>query len=131
MLASAAAVLWATKSDRDLGSHYRHALEEANGEYFGVRPVQTRDGAKVGNLFLYEGDPTWVFVVLDESVAPDRYRAELVSTSGETSTVGSFSVDAEDRTWGSALSSPLDEVGVVRFTSVEGDALNARIQSSD
>ncbi len=131
VLATATTVLWATKPDRDLASHYRHALEEANGEYFGVRAVRTTDGTKVGNLFAYEGDPSWVFVVFDPAVAPGKYQAEVISTEGETSGLGSVTISSGDLTWGSDLSVSFDHIGVVRFTTAGGDALNARIQTSD
>ena len=126
---SAGTALWVTKSDRDLGSHYRHALEEANGKYFGVRPVHDEDRTKVGNLFVYEGDPSWAFLVMNGSVAGGEYRAEVVSTSGEASSLGTFTITSSDRTWGTDLGESLKEVGVLRFTSVHGDDLTVRIQS--
>ena len=129
-LAAAGGVLWATAADRDLASHYRHALEEADGEYFGVRPLTSADGTKLGNVFAYEGRPSWVFVVFDDSVESGEYRAEMVATNGETAPLGSFSIDAGDLTWGSDLGLSLRQVDVIRFTG-DGSVLTARIQTSD
>jgi len=128
---AAGGVLWVTAADRDLASRYRHALEEANGEYFGVRPIHTAEGAKVGNLFAYEGDRPWVFVVFDDSVPNGEYRAELLTTSGEASSLGTVTVADDDLTWGSDLEMPLRDVAVVRFSTTTGAALNARIQTSN
>lgn len=130
-LVAAGGVLWATAADRDLASRYRSALEEADGEYFGVRPVRSAQGAKVGNLFAYEGDPSWVFVVFDDSVPLGQYRAELIGTSDETSSLGSFAIGTGRVTWGSELSVSLRQVDAIRFTARGGNSLEARIQTSD
>ena len=130
-LVAAGSVLWVTAADRDLASHYRRALEEADGEYFGVRPVRSAQGTKVGNMFAYEGHPSWVFVVFDDSVEHGEYRAELISTSGETSSLGSFTIGTERLTWGSELRLSLRQVRALRFTSSGEDPIEAEVGSSE
>ena len=124
-MVAAGAVLWATASDRDLASHYREALAEADGEYFGVKPVRSATG-KVGNLFAYEGHPSWVFVVFDEPVTGE-YLAEVTSAAGETSSLGTFTIDGDKATWGADLGMSLRDVAAVRFTTAGGETFQARM----
>ena len=126
VLVSAGGVLWATAADRDLASHYRQDLAEAGGEYFGVKPIRTVDGTKAGNLFAYEGHPSWVFVVFDDSVEAGGYTVDVINEGGGTTSLGSATIGPDDLTWGADLSSSLRDVAAVRFTSPTGEALEAR-----
>ena len=128
LLAAIAAVggtLWATAADRDLASHYRAALAEANGEYFGVKPLRDR-GTKVGNLFAYQGDPSWIFIVLDEDAGGERYSAEVRTKDGDEISLGSFELPETRRTWGTHLDIDLREVAMVRLIEEDGSSLEAR-----
>ena len=127
-LVAAGSVLWVTADERELAAHYEHALEEANGEYFGVKPLVTIQGSKVGNVFAYEGHPSWVFVVFAEDVDPATYTAELV-TADERTDLGAFTLGAGDRTWGTDVDAELKDVIALRFTSSEGEILEARFDA--
>lgn len=64
--AAAALGVWlATAPDRELADSYRDTLEVADGRYFTAAPVLDAGGAQVGHVFAYQGDPSWVFAVLD------------------------------------------------------------------
>ena len=118
------ATLWATAADRDLASHYRAALEEADGEYFGVKPLRA-DGTKVGDLFAYQGDPSWIFIVFDEEVEAGTYTAEVNTRDGEEIPLGSFDLAETRRTWGTHLDVDLREVAMVRLVHGDGGRLEA------
>ena len=103
-------VFKATSDDRRLADFYRHALAEAHGEYFGVVPLRSPDGAQTGHLFAYEGSTSWVFVVLESPVEPGDYRAEIETRTGERIVFGSFRLDEGDTTWGQDVPTPLKQV---------------------
>ena len=122
----AAGSLWlVTKEDREIASHYQAALAEADGEYFGVKPVLSGT-TKVGNTFAYQGSPSWLFVVFDPPVDDGTYRVEVTTASDGVLDLGSFELDAGKRTWGTDLDVDLKEVTTVRFAHDSGEVLVVR-----
>lgn len=113
-VASAAGVFFATGPDRELASRYRSALEEANGDYFGVLPLMDRDDEKAGNLFVYEGARSWIFVTFDDDISPGTYRAELMTRDGELLELGEFQLTQGDMDWGGEVPGSLREIHAVR-----------------
>lgn len=120
---AAGSVLWATADEREVAAHYEAALDEANGEYFGVKPLNASDGTKNGIVFAYEGEPSWVFVVF-EGADPGTYRAELVTKTGMTD-LGEFDVQSDPATWSADMNS-LKDVRFLRFVGTDGEVLEAR-----
>jgi hypothetical protein len=116
---SAGAVLWSTREDRDLGAHYREALSQADGRYFGARELRTEDNKKVGNVFIYAGRPSWVFVSF-EDVGAGSFAAELETGDGETLPLGEFEL-GEKRTWGTAL--PIELKDASEFRVMRGNVV--------
>lgn len=122
-IASATGVFLATGPDRELASRYRSALDEANGEYFGVLPLMEGDDGKAGNLFVYGGARSWIFVVLDEDVAPGTYRAELMTRDGELLELGAFHVTRDDMDWGGEVPGGLGQIHAVRVVDDQTNAV--------
>ena len=122
---SAAFTLWSTAEDRELGEHYRHALEEANGEYFGVRRLVAPSGTKIGNLFLYTGHTDWAFVVFDENAERGSYRVDVKMKTAGVVDLGRFELSGDERTWGRDVDVDLSAAEALRFHSPSGDVLVA------
>ena len=125
-LVAAGAVWVATSEERNLGESYQHALDEANGKYFGVKPLRSMQGTKVGNVFAYEGQPSWVFVVFEDSVVAGDYDAEVTMRDGERSALGPLTIDEDALTWGADLEGSLHDVAAVTFMADDGGMLEAR-----
>lgn len=120
---AAGSVLWVTADEREVAAHYQADLAAANGEYFGIKELEAMDGSKAGNIFAYEGQPSWVFVVFDD--ADDGiYRAELVTKTGMTD-LGEVNVQSDPATWSADMDS-LKDVRVLRFVGSDGEVLEAR-----
>jgi hypothetical protein len=107
-------VLLMLGEDRRLADHYRDALAGANGDYFGVVDLFDEGGEEAGDVFVYEGDPSWVFVSFSEVETPGEYGIQVVTREGERLEGGSFEISAEKRTWGGELPVDLDEVAAIR-----------------
>lgn len=116
-IASAAGVFFVTGPDRELASRYRHALDEANGNYFGVLPLMEQGNEKAGNLFVYGGERSWIFVSFDEDISPGRYRAELMTHDGELVELGAFDLSHDDLDWGGEVPGSLRRVHAVRVVA--------------
>ena len=117
--ATAGGLWWATAADRDLASHYRAALEEADGEYFGAKPLRSASG-KVGNTFAYEGTPSWLFVVFEDTIDEGTYIVEMETTDGTVVDLGSFELSDPGRTWGTHIDTKLLDVRTLRFSGLNG-----------
>lgn len=121
VLITAAAGFWVTSDDRRVAEHYRDALAVADGEYFGVVPLQLANGDPAGHLFAYEGDPAWVFFIFDAPVEAGSYEAQIETEAGEITSLGTADLDADDVTWGRDIPVELREVRSVRMIDDQGD----------
>jgi hypothetical protein len=68
--------------DRKLASQYRDALAAANGKYFDAQKLRDERGHSVGQVFFYEGSPSWVLVIVPGSQPAGRYEMSLMTESG-------------------------------------------------
>jgi hypothetical protein len=85
--ALAAGAVWiGTSSDRDLASSYRAALERVDGNYFATGALLAPGGKEVGDVYAYDGDHSWVYVIAappetypngGSKLSPGRYELEL------------------------------------------------------
>jgi Putative zinc-finger len=128
---AALALMYAVSSeDRELAAHYRKALEQANGSYFGGLPLRDADGRRAGHVFAYAGSPSWVVVLLTGSTGSGTYAVELITREGANAQLGSVHVVNGRGTFGSTL--PVSLRDVARIQLVEGngeDVLKAEFPS--
>lgn len=122
-LAAAAAVWIALGSERDLAERYRETLAVADGRYFDVARLEAPGGRAAGTVFGYEGDPSWVLVV----VAPPKpgeqgavlgsgtYEAELLTAGGERVSLGSLEIRGGEGSVGGAIPVAYEELVEVRL----------------
>lgn len=91
-LAGAGTVWLATSDERELAAGYRDTLDIADGQYFAAAPLVDGDGQQVGHVFLYQGEPSWVFAVLGDP--PETGSYDVVVTAGDrTETVARCDVE--------------------------------------
>src|SRR6266508_5344717 len=109
----------ATKEDRQLAAQYRHALQQANGRYFGARPLLDTVGHPGGTVFGYEGSPSWVFVVVDAATGSATYTVEVTTHDGRRLLLGTLTVTDGRGSFGRALPVALRDIARVRL--VEDD----------
>lgn len=115
-----AVAFWITSDDRRVATHYRDALAEANGKYFGVVPLREQSGERAGHMFAYEGEVPWVFLIFTTPLEPARYDAELETLGGRIYSLGTFQITAGDVTWGRDLPVGLRDVHTVRVLDDAG-----------
>jgi hypothetical protein len=116
-----------TANDRNLGAYYRHTLAEAHGKDFSVALLQTTDGIAAGEVFLYEGRTSWVFVVVRAPVSDGTYTITGTG-NGTDRSIGRLRVEHGDGDWGGTTGADLSKLNVIRLVSSDGkDALEARL----
>ena len=78
----AGSVVVATAGDRRLAAGYQAVLSQGQGAYFLAAPLQGTQG-RVGTVFGYQGQPSWVMVTLQPSTrAEGRFQVQVVTRDG-------------------------------------------------
>ncbi len=111
---AAGSVFVATSDDRRLADTYRALLGQAGGSYFAVAALEAPRG-RVGTVFAYEGDPSWVFVTLsgDEE---ERFEVRLVTRDGAVVELGEATLGGQAEGWGRAIPVDLAQVRELRLS---------------
>jgi hypothetical protein len=125
---AAGSVYVATSDDRRLAGTYRGILGEAGGSYFAVAPI-TDGGRRVGTVFGYQGDPSWIFVSLSGEDA-GRFVVRLETRSGDVIELGDAVIGGDHPGWGRSIPVRLADVRAVRLSGPDG-YLVAALDGSD
>jgi hypothetical protein len=121
-----------TGEERESAAHYREALEQADGKYFGVEPLRDTDGRRAGHVFTYEGSPSWVFVVVTGPAETGTWAVELVTRDRTRVALGSLHVTDGEGTFGAGLPVKLRDVARIQVVEEDGDGLlRAEVRSSE
>ncbi len=121
---SAGAVWQGTASERELAAGYRDALDVADGRYFTAAPLNDDDGVQVGHVFLYDGSPSWLFVVLDPAPKAGSYDI-VVTVNGAERTAGRCVVTGTGCAAGDTLAGKIADVDSVRLLGPDGTEVRA------
>jgi hypothetical protein len=120
------------REDRELASSYRETLAAANGKYFDASKLSAPGGAVVGNVYGYEGSPSWILVTVESARRPRTatYDAQLITNSGDRVPLRSLHVSNGKGSGGEAIPIPLDQVAEVRLLGPRrGQVLDASFPS--
>ncbi|MFJ3405299.1 zf-HC2 domain-containing protein [Promicromonospora sp. NPDC090134] len=94
LVAGGASVWVVTAPDRELAASYRTTLDTAHGRYLtAVDLVADGSAQSVGTVFLYEGDPSWAYVVVRDAGPATSYDVTAVVAND---TAGTDSTDDPD-----------------------------------
>lgn len=118
--------------DRQLASDYRQTLSQANGSYFAATSLQAPGGGKVGNVFRYEGDPSFLLVSVDRATGlPDgRYDCRLVAADGSSVSFGTLELRDGSGSYGRAEQGSLDGYTEARLVGPgHGNVISAPLGS--
>ena len=118
---TAGGMLLGFRDDRQLADEYRAALTEANGSYFGARPLADPAGRRGGVLFVYRGAPSWILVTVDPEQRAAVPGAELIDRSGRRTPLSGFRLSGG--AWGGAIPMDLREVAAVHLLDQDGRPL--------
>jgi hypothetical protein len=113
-------VFLATAGDRRLADSYEAVLSQGQGSFFAAAPLQGARG-RVGTVFGYQGQPSWVMVTLRPPVQEKgRFRVQVVIRDGRYLSLGDVVLGGANRTWGGQLPVDLSEVHELRFMGPDG-----------
>jgi hypothetical protein len=123
-LLAAGGMWFATRSDRRLGELYRETLATANGEYFSAAKLSGASTDEAGIVFAYQGEPSWLFVVLREGSG--TYSVTARTSSGRMVDLGEATFDDDKRGWGTDVMVDVHDITTVHLIT-EDDALIATV----
>jgi hypothetical protein len=124
---TASTLLLTFQDEREVAAQYRAALENVGGEYFQATRLHDKRGTPVGQVFGYQGKPSWLFIVV---YAPQRQAplaGSLTTTSGDTVPLRALDLNAERPSWGGEIPIDLREVELVRLVDRSGNVYQARV----
>jgi hypothetical protein len=125
--ATATTLSLAFQDERELAGQYRAALDRVGGDYFQAARLNDSRGTPVGQVFGYQGRPSWLFVVVYEPFRQTALTGSLTTTGGETVPLGAVDLDQERASWGGEIPIDLREVELVRLVDQSGNVYQARI----
>jgi anti-sigma-K factor RskA len=116
----AGSVLLATAGDRRLAASYQAVLSQGRGAYFLAAPLQGTQG-RVGTVFGYQGQPSWVMVTLQPLVQEEgRFQVQVVTRDGRYLSLGEAVLGGGKGTWGGQFPVDLSAVHELRFVGSDG-----------
>jgi Putative zinc-finger len=116
----AGSVLLATSGDRRLADSYQAVLAQGRGAYFLAAPLRGPQG-RVGTVFGYQGQPSWVMVTLQPSIQEEgRFQVQVVTRDGRYLSLGDATLGGAKGTWGGQLPVDLSAVRELRFIRSDG-----------
>jgi hypothetical protein len=126
--AAAVAITFGIVSDDlELADHYRDTLSAANGREFGAYALREASGQPVGQVFAYEGSPSWLLMTVDRGHRSGKKGAELVMDDGRRVPIRWFYLAPDWGSCGGAVGVDLERVSVLRIVPKRGgDPLVAR-----
>ncbi|HEY1095355.1 MAG TPA: hypothetical protein VGE61_11685 [Glycomyces sp.] len=121
---AALGVWWATAPDRELAASYRETLGVADGRYFTAAPVVDAEGDQIGHVFAYQGDPSWVFAVLDGAPVDGAWDVVAVTDDGKDA-IATCEVAAASCGAGATIDADIYDLHQVELVAPDGTVLTA------
>ncbi len=95
------------------------AAATPSGRLLQVASLQT-GGRTVGQVFVYDGRPSWVFMTVDAPVSATPVVCEVKTDGGATLDLGTFSTSTGYSAWGSLVSVTPSSIRAVQLVDSEG-----------
>jgi hypothetical protein len=125
----AGSVLLATADDRRLADSYQAVLSQGHGSFFAAAPLGGSQG-RVGTVFGYQGQPSWVMVTLRPAVRDEGpFQVQVVTRDGRYLPLGDAHLTGTRGVWGGQL--PVDISAVHQLRLVGSHAGTAFTASFD
>lgn len=125
--AVAGGIVWrSTSNDRLLAAEYREVLRKFDGRYFQTATLHGSPGEGEGQVFGYQGTPSWIFMLIPPQEEVRRYAITLETRGGGHLDLGAVEVGSDGGSWGKAIPVDLGEAAGLWLEDADGHALEAR-----
>jgi hypothetical protein len=118
-IVAAGAVWIGTAHDRKLGGYYKNILAIQNGTELAAARLETPDRFYGGEVFTYQGEPSWLFIVVTGPVGDGRY--DVVGTvHGQDVHLASMKVVHGRGDWGGVTTTNMTAVDEIKVLDPTG-----------
>jgi hypothetical protein len=129
------ALWWRTGDDRRLADGYRDTLAIAHGRYMHAAPLltgtpasaSTSTSASAGYMVAYEGEPSWIVVVVRAGDVSGGYAVRLITRDGRPIPLGTMAVAHGQGSWFTTISLPVEQIAAVALTRPHAPDITARL----
>jgi hypothetical protein len=121
------ALWWRTDDDRQLAAGYRATLAIAHGRYMRAAPLVTQSAAPAGYLLAYEGQPSWILMIVRTGDVSGDYAVRLITRAGRPIPLGTMSVTHGQGSWGAPISISVDHIAAVTLTRPSALPITAQL----
>jgi hypothetical protein len=98
-------------------------LSEGRGSSFAAAPLRGAGGGRVGTVFGYQGQPSWMVVtVAPTTPATGQLRVQALTRDGRYLELGTAVLGGGNRVWGGQIPVDLSAVKALRFLRADGGA---------
>jgi hypothetical protein len=80
-------------------------------------------GRSVGKVLVYEGNPTWLFMYVDDPSWQGALRCEVMVDQGPTVDIGKFWLSEGKGAWAASVGQPAGRLSQARIVSASGQVL--------
>ncbi len=80
-------------------------------------------GRTVGQVMVYVGHPTWLYMYVDDLAGPAELTCQVVLTDGSTMTLGHFWPSAGKGAWAATVNQPAGRLRAAQLTGADGKVL--------
>jgi Putative zinc-finger len=112
--------------ERLLAAEYREVLTKFDGRYFQTATLHGSPGEDEGQVFGYQGTPSWVFMLIPPQDETRSYAITLETRGGGHLDLGKVEVGPDGGSWGKAIPVDLGEAAGLWLEDEGGHALEAR-----
>ena len=123
---AAGTVYRAGAHDRVLAAQYENVLTRFDGEYFQTATLEGSPSGATGEVFGYQGSPSWLFVLVPGQGQDATYGITLETRLGRQMSLGTVDVSTTGGSWGKVIPVDLGDVARLRLDDANGHALEAR-----
>jgi hypothetical protein len=96
----------------------------AAGAHSGITAAALRSGAhNVGRVMVYAGNPTWLFMYMDDANWEGTLRCQVVIDQGPTVTLGRFWLSGGKGAWAASVPQPAGRLSEARVVNDKGKVL--------
>jgi hypothetical protein len=113
-------------NDRLLAAEYREVLKKFDGRYFQTATLHGSPGDEEGQVFGYQGEPSWIFVLVPPQDETRTYAITLETRAGGHVDIGRVEVGPDGGSWGKAIPVDLGDAAGLWLEDADGHALEAR-----
>lgn len=118
--AAAAITLGIVSEDVRLADRYRDTLSAADGREFDAYALRAASGQPAGEVFAYQGSPSWLLMTVERGHRTGWKGAELVMDDGRRVPIRWFYLRPDWGSCGGAVGVDLERVSVLRVVPKRG-----------